>query len=123
MTADEYKSKFGLPWTRGLTSAASAANSGWTEKRKAKARKLALKNRFFESAPSAPKREFPPFFKVEIVKNLGAAAQPFGKTFDERVRALAQKGFGYRAIARAFGVDHTTVLRRNKPVGKSKSKR
>jgi hypothetical protein len=86
-----------------------------------RARKLALKNRFFESAHSVPKRDFPPFFKAEIVKNLGAAAQPFGNTFDEQVRALAQKGLGYRAIARALG-RHVTVLKRNKRVGKSKSK-
>jgi predicted transcriptional regulator len=44
VAADEYKSRFGLPWTRGLTSAASLANSGWTGERKAKARKLARKS-------------------------------------------------------------------------------
>jgi hypothetical protein len=123
MTADEYKSKFGLPWTRGLTSAASAANSGWTEKRKAEARKLALKIRFFESAPSVPKRELAAFLKAEAVEHLGAAAQPYGKTFDQRVRALAAKGLGYRAIARALRVSHSTVLERSKRRRKSKPKR
>jgi predicted transcriptional regulator len=48
MGVDDYRSRFGLPWTRGLTSAASMASSGWTDERKAKARKLARKNRFFE---------------------------------------------------------------------------
>src|SRR5438876_708758 len=50
MSVDEYRSRFGLPWSRGLTSAASVASSGWTDERKAKARKLARKNRFFERA-------------------------------------------------------------------------
>jgi hypothetical protein len=36
IAADDYKKQFGLPWTRGLTSATSLANSGWTDERKAK---------------------------------------------------------------------------------------
>jgi predicted transcriptional regulator len=47
VAADDYKRRFGLPWTRGLTSAASLANSGWTDERKAKARRLARRSRFF----------------------------------------------------------------------------
>ena len=31
LSADDYKKQFGLPWTRGLTSATSFANSGWTD--------------------------------------------------------------------------------------------
>ena len=50
MSVDEYRIRFGLPSSRGLTSAASVASSGWTDERKAKARKLAGKNRFFERA-------------------------------------------------------------------------
>jgi ROS/MUCR transcriptional regulator protein len=123
MTADEYKSKFGLPWSRGLTSAASTANSGWTEERKRRARKLALKNRFFESAHSVPKRELAPFLKVEAAEHLGAAAKPYGKAFDQRVSALVAKGLGYRAIARALRVAHATVLKRDKQRHKSKPKR
>jgi predicted transcriptional regulator len=48
MSVDGYRTRFGLPWSRGLTSAASVASSGWTDVRKAKARKLARKNRFFD---------------------------------------------------------------------------
>ena len=44
LSADDYKKQFGLPWTRGLTSATSLANSGWTDDRKAKARKFARKS-------------------------------------------------------------------------------
>src|SRR6202048_4966670 len=36
MAADDYKKRFGLPWTRGLTSATSLLNSGWTDERKAR---------------------------------------------------------------------------------------
>src|SRR5215469_7693184 len=48
LSADHYKKQFGLAWTRGLTSATSLAKSGWTDERKAKARKLARNSRFFE---------------------------------------------------------------------------
>src|SRR5262245_4466529 len=58
LSADHYKKQFGLAWTRGLTSATSLAESGWTEDRKAKARKLARKSRFFELAHLTPRREF-----------------------------------------------------------------
>lgn len=46
MSAAEYKVRFGLPWTRGLTSAASHRNSGWNAKRRARARRLAKLNSF-----------------------------------------------------------------------------
>jgi predicted transcriptional regulator len=112
MAADDYKKRFGLPWTRGLTSAASLANSGWTEERKAKARKLARKSRFFKLAHLTPRREPAPFRKAEIVEYLGVNATPFGEKFDSRVRVLAEKGLSARAIARVLKVYHTTVLRR-----------
>lgn len=92
MTADEYKSRFGLPWARGLLSATSLATSGWTDERKARARKLARKSRFFESARLTPRREFAPFLKAEAVEHLGANAKAFGEKFDARVHALARAG-------------------------------
>src|SRR5262245_10517417 len=49
ISVDEYRGRFGLPWSRGLTSAASVASSGWTDERKAKARKLVRVNRFFRT--------------------------------------------------------------------------
>jgi hypothetical protein len=112
MTADEYKSRFGLPWTRGLISATSRANSRWTDERKAKARKLARKNRFFELAHLTPRRELAPFLKDEAIRHLGVRAKGLGEKFDARVLAFAEKGFGIRAIARALGVAHSTVLKR-----------
>jgi ROS/MUCR transcriptional regulator protein len=69
MAADDYKRRFGLPWTRGLTSAASLANSGWTDERKAKARKLARRSRFFKLAHLTPRRELAPFLKAEAVEH------------------------------------------------------
>src|SRR5271170_1752534 len=50
MTVDDYRWQFGLPWSRGLTSAASSAASGWSPARKKKARKVAQQSRFFELA-------------------------------------------------------------------------
>jgi len=79
IAADDYKKRFGLPWTRGLTSAASLANSGWTDERKAKARKLARKSQFFKLAHLTPRREFAPFLKAEAVEHLGANATPYGE--------------------------------------------
>ena len=112
MAADDYKKRFGLPWTRGLTSATSLANSGWTQK-----------SRFFDLARSRSRRELAPFLKTEAVEHLGVNAQAFGGKFDARVRALAQKGLGIRAIARVLKVAHTTVLERIKRSRKRKPKR
>jgi hypothetical protein len=123
IAADDYKKRFGLPWTRGLTSAASLANSGWTDERKAKARKLARKSQFFKLAHLTPRREFAPFLKAEAVEHLGANATPYGEKFDARVRVLAEKGLSARAIARVLKVDHTTVLERVKRWRKSKPNR
>ena len=92
MSVDEYRTRFGLPWTRGLTSAALAASSGWTDKRKAKARRLARINRFFERAHLTRRRAPAPFLKTEAIQNLGKHAVGFGKAFERRVRALFDKG-------------------------------
>lgn len=123
VSVEEYKRRFGLPWTRGLTAAASRANSGWTEERKAKARKVARKSQFFKLAHLSPRRELAPFLKAEAIENLGANAEAFGEEFDERVRALAAKGHGIRAIARMLKVAHTTVLERVKPWRREKPRR
>ena len=112
MSVDEYRTRFGLPWTRGLTSAASAASSGWTDKRKAKARKLARINRFFEWAHLTPRRAPAPFLQTEAVQNLGKHAVGFGKAFERRVRALFDKGLTDAAIARALDVGRATVTYR-----------
>src|SRR5262249_59044450 len=112
MSVDEYRSRFGLPWSRGLTSAASVTSSGWTDERKAKARKLARKNRFFERAHLTPRRASAPFLKAEAIQNLGKHAVGFGKVFERRVRALFDKGLTDAAIARALDVARATVTYR-----------
>lgn len=114
MTADEYKSRFGLPWTRGLTSAQSHANSGWTEARRAKATKLAREGQFFKYAHPSTRREMPEFLKVEIPKHLGPHAVRFGKEFDSLVRTLYSRGLTSDSIAKVLGVHRTTVNRRIK---------
>lgn len=125
MTADEYKSRFGLPWTRGLTSAQSHANSGWTEARRAKATKLARKSQFFKYAHPTTRREVPEFLKVEMPKHLGPHATGLGKEFDSQVRALYSQGSTNDAIAKILNVHRTTVNRRTKrwrsPVGAKQS--
>ena len=112
MSVDEYRTRFGLPWSRGLASATSVASSGWTDERKAKARKLARVNRFFEQAHLTPRRAAAPFLKAEAVKNLGKHAMGFGKTFERRVRVLFDKGLTDAAIAQALGVGRATVTYR-----------
>src|SRR5262249_43795420 len=92
-------------------------------RRKAKARKLARRSRFFELAHLTPRREFAPFLKAEAIEHLGANAKAFGKKFDLQVHALAEKGFGIRAIARVLKVSHTTVLKRSKRRHKGKPPR
>jgi ROS/MUCR transcriptional regulator protein len=123
MAADDYKKRFGLPWTRGLTSATSLADSGWTDERKVKARKLARKSRFFKLAHLTPRRELAPFLKAEAVEHLGINATAFGEKFDAQVRVLAEKGLSIRAIARVLKVAHTTVLERVRLWRKSKPNR
>jgi ROS/MUCR transcriptional regulator protein len=112
MAADDYKKQFGLPWTRGLTSATSLANSGWTDERKAKARKLAQKSRFFDLAHSTPRRELAPFLKTEAVEHLGVNAKAFGGKFDARVRALAQKGLAALSSGQVHTLRHPSSSRK-----------
>ncbi|HEY3617301.1 MAG TPA: MucR family transcriptional regulator [Candidatus Sulfotelmatobacter sp.] len=114
MSVNEYRSRFGLPWTRGLTSAASLASSGWTEERKARARSLARRSRFFELAHLTRHRELAPFLKKEGIQRLGIGARTLSKTFEGRVRNLFEKGHSDRAIARALNVGASTVNRRTK---------
>jgi DNA-binding NarL/FixJ family response regulator len=109
MSGNEYRLQFGLPWTRGLTSAASRAESGWTEERKAKTRKLARKTQFFKLAHAVPRREFAPFLKAEAIGHLGHHAVGFGKAFEQRVRILFDKGLTDAAIAQKLHVSRSTV--------------
>ncbi len=114
VTTDEYKDRFGLPWSRGLTSALSRARSGWNEARRAKASRLARRSQFFKFAHPATRREAVPFLKVEAARNLGPNAAGFGKGFEMRVRVLFGKGLTDAAIAKALDVNRTTVNQRTK---------
>jgi hypothetical protein len=126
LTAADYKRRFGLPWTRGLTSAASNAESGWTDRRRAAASKAARRSRFFEHAHrSSRRRELAPFLKRDFVHNLGKRAIGFGEKFEQKVHALFKKGLIDREIARTLRVNRTTVNRltkhwRNPPPRKTK---
>jgi hypothetical protein len=123
VTTDDYKSRYGLPWRRGLTSAQSHANSGWNRDRKEKASRLARRSRFFQFASAASRREVAPFLKVEAVRHLRAKAAGFDKGFESRVRVLFTKGLTDAAIAKALKVNRMTVNRRTKRWRKPKRKR
>jgi hypothetical protein len=115
ISSDEYRIKFGLPWTRGLTSAASHANSGWTKKRRAEASKAAKRRRIFDLAHRSQNRREPPgFIRTEAVNNLGKHAAGLGPRFDKRVRALFRKGLTDAAIASVLGANRMTVNQRTK---------
>jgi predicted transcriptional regulator len=124
MTAADYKSQFGLPWTRGLTSAVSHANSGWTDQRRARASKAARKTRFFEFAHQRnERRELAPFLKMEAVQHLGKRGVGFGEVFDRRVRRLFENGLIDADIARILRVNRMTVNLRTKHWRRSKNKK
>ena len=109
MSVDDYRSRFGLPWSRGLTSAASSAASGWTPARKTKARMVAQKRRFFELAHLTPRRQPAPFVKTQAVQNLGSYAVGFGEIFEREVRELFDEGLTDAAIAQTLNVGRATV--------------
>jgi hypothetical protein len=112
MTVDGYRKRFGLPWSRGLTCAASSVASGWTTARKKKARKLAKQSRFFELAHLTPRRDLAPFLRAQAVQNLGQHAVGLGEVFEQRVRALFDKGLTDANIAQQLGVGRATVTYR-----------
>jgi hypothetical protein len=109
---DDYRAQFGLPWTRGLTSAASNAVAGWTLARKKKARKLAQKTRFFDLAHSSRRRQLAPFLNKQAIENLGKHAIGFGEVFERNVRTLFAKGLTDAAIAKELGVGRATITHR-----------
>jgi hypothetical protein len=112
MSADDYRRRFGLPWSRGLTSAASRNASGWTPERKEKAKRVAQQSRFFELAHPTRRREPAPFLKTQFVKNLGRHAVGFDQAFEEKVMDLFHEELSDAAIARVLSVERTTVAKR-----------
>lgn len=120
INTDEYKARFGLPWTRGLTSGASHRSSGWTKRRRAQARQAALRRRIFDLAYRGPrKRALAPYQSQQSIEHLGAHMLGYGKTFDKRVRALFDKGLTDELIARKLEVNRMTVNKRTKQWRKS----
>jgi len=122
LSVNDYRSRFGLPWSRGLTSAASRTASGWTPERKKKARQVAQQSRFFELAHLTPRREPAPFLKTQAIQNLGSYAIGFREAFEEKVRALFDKGLTDAAIARTLNVGRATVTYRTMHWRKPKRK-
>jgi ROS/MUCR transcriptional regulator protein len=112
MSVDDYRHRFGLPWSRGLTSAASRDASGWNSERREKARKVAQQSRFFELAHPTPHREPAPFLKAQSIENLGSHAAGFDETFEERVLALFHEDLSDAAIAHVLNVGRTTIAKR-----------
>ena len=112
-SADEYRVLFGLPWTRGLTSGASHATSGWTTARKLVAQRSALESQFFKLAHLNNRRRIPPFLKAEAVKNL-LNQRTLNAKFERQVVRFFHEGLSDRAIARMLGVGASTVNRRTK---------
>jgi hypothetical protein len=123
LTTDQYKARFGLPWTRGLSSAVSHANSGWSRKRKQEAARLARKTRFFKFAHQRSRRRVAPFLQAEALDHLGARATGFGRRFESRVRTLFRRGLIDKEIAEILGVNPNTVNRLTKRWRKRKSNR
>ena len=112
VSVDEYRRRYGLPWSRGLTSAASRNASGWNPERKEKAKKIAQNSRFFELAHPARRREPAPFLKQQSVKNLGSHAAGFDEAFEEKVMDLFHEELSDAAIARVLKVGRATVAKR-----------
>jgi hypothetical protein len=123
MNVDDYRRHFGLPWSRGLTSAASRKASGWNPKRREKARKVAQQSRFFERAHPTPHREPAPFLKTQFIQNLGGHAAGFDEAFEEKVLTLFHEELTDAAIARVLNVERSTVAKRTLRWRSPKSKR
>jgi predicted transcriptional regulator len=114
VTPDEYRERFGLPWTRGLTSAVSHRAVKWTTRRRAAARRRVAKSRAFERGQRARRRELAPYLKVEALRHLGIDPEAYGEKFERRVRALFDRGLSDRGIAQALNVGSSTVNRRTR---------
>jgi len=114
MSADDYRERFGLPWSRGLISSTSATNAGWSEERKEQARLAASKSRFFERAHLTKRRDVAPFLREESLQRLVVDPRTLTADFTRDIRLLFDKGLSDRKIARALNVSASTVNRRTK---------
>ena len=114
MSADDYKATHGLPWSRGLASKDSSRNSGWTKTRRAKARKLAYRSKFFKLAHLTKRRCMVPVTREIYISNLGPRADGFGQEFERQVRTSFAEGLTDRKIAAALGVNIGTINRRTR---------
>lgn len=114
VTTDGYKEQFGLPWSRGLVSAVSHVNSGWTEKRRREQRKRARQVKLNEHWNIRSRRQPPPFVKLEVRERLRPNHAGFGADFESAVRALFERGLFDREIAKRLKVNVWTVNQRTK---------
>src|SRR4029077_4261835 len=88
------------------------ASSGWTEARKERARELARNREFFVLGHTVPRRMLDPYLRTEAINRLATSPLTLTKAFEQRVRALFEKGLSDRAIARALNVSCSTINRR-----------
>jgi ROS/MUCR transcriptional regulator protein len=123
MAPDAYREQFGLPWSRGLTSAVSHKAIRWTAKTRAQARRRARKNRFFKYSRRARRREVAPYLKLEALAHLGIDPEAYGEKLEKRLRALFKKGYSDRRIAGALHIGASTVNRRTRHWRDRKPKR
>jgi hypothetical protein len=119
MSADEYKERFGLPWTRGLTSAASHARAAksWTKGRRHQQSRTAKNARLFDCS-IYDKRKAPPFLLRELVERNRHGR--YGDKFEHRVRALFDRGLTDGEIAKRIKVNRMTVNLRTRRWRKSR---
>lgn len=75
--ADAYKVMFGIPWTQSLACLPSRQRTAasWNKKRKAKARKIAGKTKFFKLAHTVKRRDSHDYILRELTANLRASAR------------------------------------------------
>jgi hypothetical protein len=111
MRADDYRRRFGLPWSRGLTSAASRSASGWNPERREKARQVAQQSRFFELARCTASRAGP-IPEDAIHAKPGSPCGWLDEAFEEKVLALFLEELSDAAIARVLNVGRATVAHR-----------
>jgi hypothetical protein len=122
-TPDNYRRQFGLPWSHGLSSAASRVKRNWTLKQREEARKRARKNPLFKATSTARRRQPAPFLKEVALRHLGIDPAAFGECFERRVRELFDQSLSDRAIGLILNVGSSTVNRRTKRWREQKRKR
>lgn len=114
MLADEYRQRFGLPWSRGLTSAQHHARiaEAWTDERRDKQRRATKSARIYELIDRKARRAMVPFIQRELLAM--GRRRNFGSHFEKHVRALFDRGLRDSEIAEQLHVNRMTVNKRTR---------